>query len=172
MDDRKGIQSKKCSLLQQQQQQQQPFILTRLFFPVYWGQPHLWPSHNILLHLDLSQASSLQSPFSLKSSFNTSLHLFLVLPFTPSLSTCSIPILYIQHNSSLVLISCFFSFHTLILGYTFCNPWWFFLYFLTFKCISITTIWCPWTHSSSGITFVFMILFLCSLFMRIMSTAV
>ena len=23
--------------IQQQQQQQQPFILTRLFFPVYWG---------------------------------------------------------------------------------------------------------------------------------------
>ena len=40
--------------------QQQPFILTRLFFPVYWGQPRLWPSHNILLHLDLSQASFLQ----------------------------------------------------------------------------------------------------------------
>ena len=48
---------------QQQQQQQQPFILMRLFFPVYWGQPRLWPSHNILLHLYLSQASSLQSLF-------------------------------------------------------------------------------------------------------------
>ena len=70
------------------------------------------------------------------------------------------------------LISCFFSFHTLILGYTLCNPWWFFLYFLTFKCMSITTRWCPWTHSSPGITFVFMILILYSLFMRIMSTAV
>ena len=23
-----------------------------LFFPVYWGQSHLWPSHNIFLHLD------------------------------------------------------------------------------------------------------------------------
>ena len=74
----------------------------RLFFPVYWGQPHLWFSHNILLHLDLSQASSLQSPFSLISSFNTSLHLFLGLPFTPSSSTCSVSILFIQHNSSLL----------------------------------------------------------------------
>ena len=73
-----------------------------LFFPVYWGQPHLWPSHNIFLHLDLSQASSLQSPFSLISSFNTSLHLFLGLPFTPSPSTCSVSILFIQHNSSLL----------------------------------------------------------------------
>ena len=82
------------------QQQQQPFILTRLFFPVYWGQPHLWPSHNILLHLDLSQASSLQSPFSLISSLNTFLHLFLGLPFTPLPSTCSVSILFIQHNSS------------------------------------------------------------------------
>ena len=53
-------------------QQQQPFILTGLFFTVYWGQPRLWSSHNILLHLHLSQASSLQSPFSLISSFNTS----------------------------------------------------------------------------------------------------
>ena len=79
---------------------QQPFILTRLFFLVYWGQPHLWPSHNILLHLDLSQASSLQSPFFLISSLNTSLHLFLGLPFTPSPSTCSVSILFIQHNSS------------------------------------------------------------------------
>ena len=26
-----------CDGIQQQQQQQQPFILTRLFFPVYWG---------------------------------------------------------------------------------------------------------------------------------------
>ena len=83
-------------------QQQQPFILTRLFFPVYWGQPRLWPSHNILLHLDLSQASSLQSPFFLISSFNTSLHLFLGLPFTPSPSTWSVSILFIQHNSSLL----------------------------------------------------------------------
>ena len=74
----------------------------RLFFPVYWGLPHLWPSHNILLHLDLSQASSLQSPFFLISSFNTSLHLFLGLPFTPSPSTCSVSILFIQHNSSLL----------------------------------------------------------------------
>ena len=89
-------------LLEQQQQQQQPFILMRLFFPVYWGQPYLWPSHNILLHLDLSQASSLQSPFFLISSFNTSLHLFLGLPFTPSPSTCSVSILFIQHNSSLL----------------------------------------------------------------------
>ena len=32
--------------------------LTGLFFPVYLGQPRLWPSHNIFLHLDLSQASS------------------------------------------------------------------------------------------------------------------
>ena len=70
------------------------------------------------------------------------------------------------------LTSCFFSFHTLILGYTLCKPWWFFLYFLTFKCMSITTRWWPWTNSSPGITFVFMILFLCSLFIRIMSTAV
>ena len=42
----------------EQTQQQQPFILTRLFIPVYWGQPRLWPFHNIFLHLDLSQASS------------------------------------------------------------------------------------------------------------------
>ena len=48
------------------------------------------PSHNILLHLHLSQASSLQSPFFLISSFNTSLHLFLGLPFTPSPFTCSV----------------------------------------------------------------------------------
>ena len=74
----------------------------RLFFPVYWGQPCLWPSHNILLHLDLSQGSSLQSPFFLISSFNTSLHLFLGLPFTPSPSTCNVSILFIQHNSSLL----------------------------------------------------------------------
>ena len=78
------------------------FILTRLFFPVYWGQPHLWPFHNIFLHLDLSQASSLQSPFSLISSLNTSLHLFLGLPFTPLPSTCSVSILFNQHNSSLL----------------------------------------------------------------------
>ena len=74
----------------------------RLFFPVYWIQPCLWPPHNIFLHLDLSQASSLQSPFSLISSFNTSLHLFLGLSFTPSPSTCSVSILFIQHNSSLL----------------------------------------------------------------------
>ena len=67
----------------------------RLFFPVYWDQPHLWPSHNIFLHLDLSQASSLQSPFSLISFLNTSLHLFLGLPFTPLPSTCcSVSILF------------------------------------------------------------------------------
>ena len=36
------------------------------------------------------------------------------------------------------LISYFFSFHTIILGCTLCNPCWFFLYFLTFKCMSIT----------------------------------
>ena len=84
------------------QQQQQPFILMRLFFPVYWGLPCLWPSHNILLHLDLSQTSSLQSSFSLMSFFNTSLHLFLGLPFTPSTSTCSVSILFIQHNSSIL----------------------------------------------------------------------
>ena len=83
---------------------QQPFILTRLFFPVYWGQPRLWPSHNILLHLDLSQASYLQSLFFLISSFNTSLHLFLGLSFTPSPSTCSVSIFFIQHNSSLLSI--------------------------------------------------------------------
>ena len=35
-------------------------------------------------------------------SFNTSLHLFLDLPFTPSPSTCSVSILFIQHNSSLL----------------------------------------------------------------------
>ena len=69
---------------------------------MYWGQLCLWPSHNIFLHLDLSQASSLQSPFFLISSFNTSLHLFLGLPFTPSPSTCSVSILFIQHNSSLL----------------------------------------------------------------------
>ena len=69
---------------------------------MYWGKPRLWPSHNIFLHLDLSQASSLQSPFSLISSFNTSLHLFLGLPFTPWPSTCSVPIIFIQHNSSLL----------------------------------------------------------------------
>ena len=74
----------------------------RLFFPVYWDQPHLWPSHNIFLHLDLSQASSLQSPFFLIFSLNTSLHLFLGLPFTPSPSTCSVSILFNQHNSSLL----------------------------------------------------------------------
>ena len=74
----------------------------RLFFPVYWGQPCLWPSHSIFLHLDLSQASSLQSPFSLISSLNTSLYLFLGLPFTPSPSTCSVSILFIQHNSTLL----------------------------------------------------------------------
>ena len=74
----------------------------RLFFPVYWGQPCLWPSHNIFLHLHLSQASSLQSPFFLISSFNTSLHLFLGLPFTPLPSTCSVPIVFIQHNSFLL----------------------------------------------------------------------
>ena len=45
-----------CNRFNWQQQQQQPFILTRLFSPVYWGQPRLWPSHNIFLHLDLSQA--------------------------------------------------------------------------------------------------------------------
>ena len=75
----------------------------RLFFPVYWGQPHLWPSHNIFLHLELSQASSLQSPFYLISSLNTSLHLFLGLPFTPLPSTCIVSILFNQHNSSLLL---------------------------------------------------------------------
>ena len=69
---------------------------------MYWGQPHLWPFHNIFLHLDLSQASSLESPFSLISSFNTSLQLFLGLPFTPSPSTCNVSILFIQHNSSLL----------------------------------------------------------------------
>ena len=77
-------------------------ILTRLFFPVYWGQPRLWPSHNIFLHLHLSQASSLQSPFSLISSLNTSLHLFLGLLFTPLPSTCGVSILFNQHNSSLL----------------------------------------------------------------------
>ena len=71
-------------------------------FSVYWGQPHLWPSHNIFLHLDLSQASSLQNPFSLISSLNTSLHLFLTLPFTPLPSTCSVSILFNQHDSSLL----------------------------------------------------------------------
>ena len=69
---------------------------------MYWGQPHLWPSHNIFLHLHLSQASPLQSPFFLISSFNTSIHLFLGLPFTPSSSTCSVSILFNQHNSSLL----------------------------------------------------------------------
>ena len=34
--------------------------------------------------------------------FNTSLHLFLGLPFTPSPSICSVSILFIQHNSSLL----------------------------------------------------------------------
>ena len=34
--------------------------------------------------------------------FNTSLHLFLDLPFTPSPSTCSVSILFSQHNSSLL----------------------------------------------------------------------
>ena len=69
---------------------------------MYWGQPHLRPSYNIFLHLDLPQASSLQSPFSLISSHNTSLHLFLGLPFTPLPSTCSVSILFNQHNSSLL----------------------------------------------------------------------
>ena len=71
-------------------------------FPSVLGSTSPMPSHNIFLHLDLSQASSLQSPFSLISSFNTSLHLFLGLPFTPSPSICSVPILFIQHNSSLL----------------------------------------------------------------------
>ena len=79
----------------------------RLFFLVYWGQPHLWHSHNTFLHLDLSQASSLQSPFFLISSLNTSLHLFLGLPFTPSPFTCSVSILFIQHNSSCSMCHCF-----------------------------------------------------------------
>ena len=74
----------------------------RLFFPMCWGQPCLWPSHNIFLHLHLSQASSLQSPFFLISYLSTSLHLFLGLPFTPLSSTCSVLILFIQHNSSLL----------------------------------------------------------------------
>ena len=69
---------------------------------MYWGQPRLWPSHNIFLHLHLSQPSSLQSPFPLISSLNTSLHLFLGIPFTPLPSTCSVSILFIQHNSSLL----------------------------------------------------------------------
>ena len=74
----------------------------RLFFPVVLGLTSPMAFHNILLHLDLSQASSLQSPFSLISSFNTSLHLFLDLPFTPLPSTYSVSILFIQHNSSLL----------------------------------------------------------------------
>ena len=69
---------------------------------MYWGQPHLWLSHNIFLHLDLSQASFLQSPFFLISFFNTSLHLFLGLSFTPLPSTCSVTILFIQHKLSLL----------------------------------------------------------------------
>ena len=69
---------------------------------MYWGQPCLWPFHNIFLHLDLSQASSLQSPFSLISSLNTSLHLFLGPSFTSLPSTYSVSILFIQHNSSLL----------------------------------------------------------------------
>ena len=88
------------TLQQQQQQQQQLFILTRLFFPVHWGQPCLWPSHSIFLHLNLSQASSLQSPFSLISSLNTSLHLHVSLhyhlPVVSQFNCC------IQHNSSLL----------------------------------------------------------------------
>ena len=73
-----------------------------IVFPSVLGLTSPMPSHNILLHLDLSQASSLQSPFSLISSLNTSLQLFLGLPFTPSPSTRSVSILFIQHNSSLL----------------------------------------------------------------------
>ena len=73
----------------------------KVVFPVYWSQPRLWHSHNIFLHLDLSQASSLQNPFSLMSFLNTSLQLFLSLPFTPLPSTCSVSILFTKHNSSL-----------------------------------------------------------------------
>ena len=71
-------------------------------FPSVLGLTSPMAFHNIFLHLNLSQASSLQSPFSLISSFNTSLHLFLGLPFTPSSSTCSVSILFIQHSSSLL----------------------------------------------------------------------
>ena len=87
---------------------QQPSILTRLFFPVYWGQPHLWPSHNIFLHLDLSQASSLQSPFSLISSLNTSLHLFWAylslhhhLPAVSQFSLSNTTHLFSQHGQTI-----------------------------------------------------------------------
>ena len=59
-----------------------------------------FPQHS--LHLDLSQASSLQSPFFFISSFNTSLHLFLGLSFTTLPSICSVSILFNQHNSSLL----------------------------------------------------------------------
>ena len=59
---------------------------------------------NIFLHLDLSQASSLQSLFSFISSLNTSLHLFLGLPFTALPSTCSVSIQFSQHNSSFLSI--------------------------------------------------------------------
>ena len=74
----------------------------RLFFPVYgvnlaYGLPTTFSST-----FTCPQASSLQSPFFLISSFNTSLHLFLGLPFTPLPSTCSVSILFIQHNSSLL----------------------------------------------------------------------
>ena len=55
---------------------------------------------------DMSQASSLQSPFSLIPSLNTSLHLFLGLSFTPSPSvSCSVSTLFIQLNSCTQLIS-------------------------------------------------------------------
>ena len=74
-----------------QQQQQQSFILTRLFFAVCCGQPHLWLSHNIFLHLDLSQASFLRSPFSLISSLHSSTS-FLPLYMGTSSLICQLPL--------------------------------------------------------------------------------
>ena len=76
--------------------QQQLFILTRLFFPVYWVD-RLWPSHNIFLHLHLSQASSLQSSFSLIFSQH----------FSPSLlgSTFHSITIYLQCLNSLYHLS-------------------------------------------------------------------
>ena len=63
--------------------------------------PSIFPTKSLLSHI-FFQHFSLQSPFSLMSSFNTSLHLFLGLPFTSWPSTCSVSILFNQHNSSLL----------------------------------------------------------------------
>ena len=81
--------------------QQQLFILKRLFFQC--------TGVNLAYGLPTTLSSTLTCPKhlpykvpSLISSLNTSLHLFLGLPFTPLPSTCSVSILFIQHNSSLL----------------------------------------------------------------------